>query len=205
MCLDPKDLNLAVKREHYKIPTSHDISTRFNGKQLFTIIDEKDGFWTSRVFYCALLILHSEDFRRSVCLKELNLVLKYSKERTVSYLVTSKESIIFDDIIIAAEVNEDDDRILRKVLQRARENNVRFDKDKIQYKVSEVKYVGYIVSSEGLKPDPEKIRAVNEMPTPQNKQGLQRLIGMVSYLSQFIPLMTTLNASLRMLMVEDAV
>src|SRR5678816_970652 len=45
LCLDPRDLNRAIKREHYAIPTSDDVTARLHGKNLFTIIDMKDGFW----------------------------------------------------------------------------------------------------------------------------------------------------------------
>ena len=177
---------------------------------MFTIIDEKDGFWQIDLDEPSVLLCTFNSPFERFSWKRLPQGIKsepevFQRKNDQLFGDIEEVSIIFDDIIIAAEVNEDDDRILRKVLQRARETNVRFNNDKIQYKVSEVKFVGNIVSAEGLKPDPEKIGAINEMPTPQNKQGLQRLIGMLTYLSQFIPLMTTLDAPLRMLMVEDAI
>ena len=45
LCLDPKDLNKAVKREHYRIPKAEDMASRLSGKCVFSILDEKDGFW----------------------------------------------------------------------------------------------------------------------------------------------------------------
>ena len=45
VCLDPKDLNRAVMREHYPLPTIEDISSRLAGAQVFTILDMKQGFW----------------------------------------------------------------------------------------------------------------------------------------------------------------
>ena len=52
--------------------------------------------------------------------------------------------IIFDDIIVAAESEVEHDTIMRKLLQRAREANVKFNEAKFQFKVSEVKYMGNI-------------------------------------------------------------
>ena len=52
--------------------------------------------------------------------------------------------IIFDDIIVAAESEVEHDTIMRKLLQRAREANVKFNEAKLQFKVSEVKYMGNI-------------------------------------------------------------
>ena len=43
--LDPRDLNKAIRREHHRIPTVEDIASRLSGKKVFSIVDEKDGFW----------------------------------------------------------------------------------------------------------------------------------------------------------------
>lgn len=45
LCLDPRDLNKAIKREHFSIPTCEDILPKLHGRRFFSIIDMKDGFW----------------------------------------------------------------------------------------------------------------------------------------------------------------
>ena len=45
ICLDPKDLNRAVRREHYPLPPIEDIATRLHGAKLFTMLDVKNGLW----------------------------------------------------------------------------------------------------------------------------------------------------------------
>ena len=45
ICLDPKDLNLAIQREHYPLPTIEEIATRPYGKKVFTVLDVRQGFW----------------------------------------------------------------------------------------------------------------------------------------------------------------
>jgi hypothetical protein len=44
ICLDPKPLNKAIKREHYNIPTPGDVQRQLNGKNIYTILDMADGF-----------------------------------------------------------------------------------------------------------------------------------------------------------------
>ena len=107
--------------------------------------------------------------------------------------------IIFDDIIITAESELEHDTMVRKLLQRAREANVKFNEAKLQFKVSKVKYMGNIVFESGLKPDDAKIRTILEMPVPESKEELQRLLGMVNYFTQFIPNQSTITAPLRQL------
>ena len=80
--------------------------------------------------------------------------------------------IIFDDIIIAGTNVQDHDEILKQVLQRAKDKGVRFNKNRLKHRIPEVKFVGNIVSAEGIKPDPDKVKAITEMPNPESKQDL---------------------------------
>ena len=49
LCLDPLDLNKAIKREHQMIPTVEDIVSKLHGKRLFSKVDLKDGFWNIKL------------------------------------------------------------------------------------------------------------------------------------------------------------
>ena len=91
---------------------------------------------------------------------------------------------IADDLIIAASIEKQHDIILRAVLDKARENGVRYNKDKIQFKVDAVEYMGNIVTCEGLKSDDKKIEAIVNMPQPSDIPSLQRLLGMTKLLFQ---------------------
>ena len=84
--------------------------------------------------------------------------------------------VIFDDIIVAAADEQEHDQIMVKLLQRAREANVKFNTAKLQYKVSEVKHMGNIVSESGLKLDGEKVGAIIQMPSPQSKEDVAEIL-----------------------------
>lgn len=75
-------------------------------------------------------------------------------------------------------------------MKRAEEKNIRFNKDKIQFKVKSVIYMGNIISESGVQPDPEKVKAIVEMPAPEDKKGVQRPLGTVNYLASYIPNMS---------------
>ncbi|KAK2720526.1 hypothetical protein QYM36_004414, partial [Artemia franciscana] len=68
---------------------------------------------------------------------------------------------------------------------------------KCQIAVQSVCDFGHIISNAGIKPDPEKLRAINEMPTPKSKEELQTLLGMLNFLSRYIPNLATHNQPLR--------
>ena len=110
---------------------------------------------------------------------------------------------IYDDLIIAAATNMEHDSILRNVFQRGRENNIKFNLKKIQYRVPSVTYLGNIVSSKDLQPDPSKIEAILDMPKPHDKDTLHRFLGMVNFLRQFITNLSETTAPLRSLFRKD--
>ena len=53
----------------------------------------------------------------------------------------------------------------------------------MQFRIPEVKYVGNVFTSKGLLPNPDKVSAINNMPAPEDKKGLQQFLGMENFLS----------------------
>ena len=92
---------------------------------------------------------------------------------------------------------------MHKVMKRAREKNIKFNKSKLQFKLQQVTYMGNIITANGLKPDPSKIDAIIHMPPPENRQSLQHFLGMVKYLTQFVPNESSITAPLRTLLKKD--
>ena len=70
-------------------------------------------------------------------------------------------------------------------------------KKKLRFKLSKVAYMGQILGSEGLQADPETIQAIQNMLRPTDVHGVQRLIGVVTYLSKFLPWLSTVCEPLR--------
>ena len=106
---------------------------------------------------------------------------------------------------MAAQNEKEHDDIIAKLLERAKAENVKFNPEKLQYKVKEVKYMGNIVSESGLKPDSEKVRAILDMPLPKSKEELRRFLGMVNFFSKFIPGQSSITDPLRQLLKKDSV
>lgn len=111
--------------------------------------------------------------------------------------------VYFDDIGIAAESEREHDEILAVVMERARINNVRFNPDKIQYRKSEVKFMGHILSNGQIRPDGKYREAILKIKKPENKQDVMRLLGLFKYLAKFIPNLSKQSAALRDLTRND--
>jgi len=79
------------------------------------------------------------------------------------------------------------DSYLMQVLKRARNRNLKLNRNKCQIKKDAITYIGHILSKDGVKPDPKKIEAIVNTPCPDSREELQRFLGMLTYLSKFIP------------------
>ena len=111
--------------------------------------------------------------------------------------------VIIDDILIAGKDIEHHDRILKAVIQKATEYNLKLNYEKCCLRQSSVPYMGHIISDKGLQPDPEKVKAITGMPPPTDKEGVRRFLGLVQYLSRYIPNLSKVDAPLRILLQSD--
>ena len=100
---------------------------------------------------------------------------------------------IADDILVVGqgdtveEANRNHDLNVLALMGRAREKNLKFNPQKIQFKLSKISFMGHVISDLGVKPDPRKVKAISDMPPPTDKQGVMRFCGMVNYLKTFCP------------------
>lgn len=208
ICLDPKHLNEALCRPFYQIPSIEDISALLTNKKYFTVLDLTTGFW-----HCKLTDSSSELCKFSTPFGiyqflRLPFGLSVSPEifqQAVNDVFGSIDGIVmyFDDLLIVADSEEKHDLIFQAVIQRARENNVHFNPDKIQYKKTSVKFLGHIFSQWGKSVDPDRIEAIKKLKNPTNIKELQRLLGIVNHLREFVPNLADDTACLTQLMKKN--
>lgn len=202
LCLDPRHLNNCLKPEKFPIPTIEELSAGLSGKKMFTVLDMKNGFHQIKL----------TDSSSDIC-TFITCFGKYKYKRLPFGLSTAPEVfqrtnmkifgdipgvfIYFDDLIIGANDELEHQLILDKVMARAKQSNVKFNPNKLQFKVKQVKYLGLQFDASGARPDASHVEAVKRLKTPNNKQELLKLLGLVNYLSKFIPNSSKLTAPLR--------
>ena len=125
-------------------------------------------------------------------------------QRTMDQMVEDLDGVevIMDDVIIAGDESTHDER-LQKFLERASEKGLKLNKAKCRIRQKEVPYVGHLLNAEGLKIDPQKIKAIQEMPEPESKEDVKWLLGFIQFLSQYLPGLSTVDAPLRELEKSD--
>ena len=108
-----------------------------------------------------------------------------------------------DDILIGGCTLEDHNKTLETVLQRAKDFGITFNREKCLFGVSELEFYGYKFSSEGLKSTEDKVKAVKDCKPPESRDAVKSFLGMIGYLSKFIPRYAVLTAPLRRLTGKD--
>jgi len=202
ICSDPRDLNQAIRREHYPIPTVEEVVSSVPDCKIFSKIDAKAGFLQIKLDYeSSLLTTFNTPIGRYRWLR-LPFGIKSAPEIFQRIMDTMLEGIdgaraVMDDILIAGRTMHEHDAILKQVLQRATEWNLKLNYDKCQIRKKKLDYVGHVVTEHGLQPDPNKVRAVSDMPVPKSKEEIRRFLGLVQYLSKFIPELSAVDSPLR--------
>ena len=95
--------------------------------------------------------------------------------------------VIVDDVKIHGEDEISHDQNLIQVLNQCRRIRLKLNLDKCIFKSTSIPFFGHVISDQGVKPDPKKMDAIKNMPTPISKHELLSFLGLCNYLSVYIP------------------
>ena len=201
LCLDPKDLNKAIKRPRHCTPTIDEVLPKLNGAQYFSIVDVRSGYWNIKLdlessLYTTFNSHHGiyRFLRLPFGLIRAQGIFQRKVDETFGDLpgVTG----IAEDIVIYGKSQAEHDHNLRAVMQRAHEASKRCNADRCRIGCSELPFFGHIISSTGLKLDPGKVESISNMDPSTSLNDLQTFLGMVKFLSRFIPNLSSVAAVL---------
>ena len=150
ICLDPVDLNKALKREHYPLKTVEEVASRMSEAKVFSTLDATSGFYQIKLAEeSTLLTTLNTPFGRFK-FERLRFGLVSAPEvfqRAVSEMLKDIEKceVIVDDLLVWGKNTEDHGHTLKQVLKRAAENDLRFNEQKCKFQRLEVEYVGHVL------------------------------------------------------------
>lgn len=207
ICIDPKDLNAAICREHYPSRTLEDVMKRIPNAKYFTVLDASNAYWQIQLEEdSSYLTTFNTPFGR-YRFRRLPFGICSASEvfqKAIDHLFAGSPcASIADDLLVWGTTEQEHDSKLIKVLDRAKQVNLRLKSKKCHFKVNEVGYVGHLLTKSGLKPDPSKVEDIVNMPSPEDAKALSRFLGMVNYLSKFIPRLSEMATPLRELTKQD--
>ena len=157
ICMDPKDLNNAIEREHYPMRTIEEVMARMPGAKVFSTLDAQCGYWQVKLDKeSSALCTFNTPFGR-YAYKRLPFGINTAGEifqRLMTEMFEDMEGVevIVDDILVWGTNKEQHNQRLERVLNRVREKNIKLNPEKCTFGAQEVKYMGHILTADGLKP-----------------------------------------------------
>ena len=208
ICGDFTELNKGILRERYELPTIEDTLSKLSGGTVFTKLDANSGFYQIGLEEeSAKLTTFITPFGRYYY-KRLPMGISSAPEHYMRRMAQLTDSLpgtlcLMDDTCVVGATQEEHDTRLRKVLEVLSEEGVTLNPSKCEISVHSLKYLGYIVDSKGIHPDPAKVAGISQFPTPEDVSGVRRFLGMFNQLAKFVPHVSDHTKPLRDLLVKD--
>ena len=164
------------------------------GARYFSMLDLNSGFWqvkmkedsaekTAFATHCGAFEFRVMPFG----LINAPSMFQRLMERVLEGLTPARCQVYIDDVLVVGATFEEHLTNLEAVFVRLREAHLKLKPTKCQLMRSEVQYLGYRVSAEGISPDPTKLEAVKSYPAPTNVHKLRSFNGLASYYKRFVP------------------
>ena len=189
-------------RERHILPSVEQTLAQIGAARIFSKLDANSGFWQVELSRdSALLTTFITPFGR-YCFNRLPFGITSAPEhfqRRMGDIVSGLEGVVclVDDILVFGETQEEHDRCLTAVLARIKDAGLTLNREKCQFNRTSIKFLGQVVDGVGIRPDPDKLVAIQEMKPPTNITELRRFIGMANQLTKFSPRLTDRMKPLR--------
>ena len=209
-CIDYRKLNDLTRKNRYPLPRIDELQDRLLGAKWFTAIDIRDAYYRIRM-------KEGEEwktaFRTRWGLYEYQVMPFGLTNAPASFQALINDTLreylddfvlaYLDDILIYSLTYEEHVQHVRKVLTKLREKDLPVKLSKCEFHKHSISFLGYIVSEQGLSPDPKKIKAIEEWPEPTCVRDVQALLGLLNYYRKFIEGFSSVAAPLTNLTKKD--
>jgi hypothetical protein len=98
--------------------------------------------------------------------------------------------VYVDDILAKSKKEEDHVQVLRRLFERLQKYQLKLNLAKCSFGVKTGKLLGFIVSDRGIEVDPDKAKAIQEMPAPKIEKEVRSFLGRLNYIARFISQLT---------------
>lgn len=193
ICVDFRKLNQVNKKDAYPMPNLEEVVGSITKARYFTCLDVKSG-------YHQIVVQESDREKNAFVtqdgLYEFNVLpfglcnapatFQRLMNKILAPVLGDRVVVYLDDILIYSYDYEEHLATLARVIFLLKKAGIKLNMRKCMFGLRELTFLGYRNSQNTMRPDPEKVKAILEMPAPRNKEEAQSVMGMFNFYRKFI-------------------
>ena len=187
-CVDYRQLNNLTTKDSYPLPRIDTCFDALGGARYFSTLDLRQGYWQvendPESSDKTTFITRKGSFKFKVLpfgLSNAPAVFQRLMNMVMQGLTWEACLVFLDDIIVISSTFEQHLERLSAVFQRLKAANLKLKPSKCRLFQIKVKFLGSVVSADGIEPDPDKLKAISDWPIPENLTELRAFVGLASY------------------------
>ena len=187
-CIDYRGINDITVKNRYPLPLMNTAFDLLQGATIFTKLDLRNAYHLVRIregdeWKTAFNTPtgHWEYLVMPFGLTNAPAVFQSLVNDVLRDMINRFAFIYLDDILIFSKSPEEHKTYVRLVLQRLLKNRLFVKAEKCEFSCTKTNFLGYVISTGNVGMDPEKVKAVEEWPTPTDRRSLQRFLGFTNF------------------------
>jgi hypothetical protein len=196
ICVDYRKINAITRKDSYPLPLIDEMLDELGGAKVYTTLDARSGYWQVPLATeadrdkTAFAIPGGGSYRFKVmpmglCTSANN--YQRMMEKVFRGLIGVTVLVFIDDIVVYSPTIQQHLAHLREVLERCRQHKLQLSPRKCFIAYTELEYLGFRISGNGILPSPKKIMAISNAKKPTTVREVRAFIGLASYYRRFVP------------------
>lgn len=208
--VDFRQLNNKTEQDAYPLPNIEEILDQLGRARYFSAFDLASGFHqipmdpiSKKKTAFSTPQGHYEFARMPFGLKNAPATFQRMMDQALRGLIGKICFVYLDDIVVYGETLKAHNENLEILLERLSSLGLKLQPDKCEYIKPELQYLGHIITQDGVKPNPDKLKAVREFPRPKGPKQIKQFLGLAGYYRRFIKKFSEKAKPLTLLLKKD--